>query len=425
MKLGGNNIDKLYLGSTEVDRLYLGAQLVYSAMDADAKAYIDALGTLHAGEQSAIDTFVKTLKAEGIWSKKKAIYPLMGNTYAEHKWNLKDPRDLDAAFRLTNTANNVIHREGYVMAYDVNTQYLNTHLSLNTTMTQNSLNYSFWKSAHVAGDYTEMGTQTSDYSRRAAMQTGFGANFDVDIYRYQNQRASFLPPNYIGLFSGNKTATATQAYKDGVLLGQNVVTPIGTENADLTNPISLLGMNINNNGTVADVPIAGNEYKCFTIGDSLTATEILAEYNAWNTLFTTLDGLTPPATGNGVIYGTLIEDGGGSWSGTGLPANAFDSNPNTFYDALTQTGAWVGQDFGTARSVYQVRILPRTSFVTRLNGAQVQYSDNNSTWTTVATLTTASSGYNTLSFTASSHRYWRILFGTSSFGNCADIEFYN
>ena len=30
----------------------------------------------------------------------KALYPFVGSTASQHKWNLKDPRDLDAAFRL-------------------------------------------------------------------------------------------------------------------------------------------------------------------------------------------------------------------------------------------------------------------------------------------------------------------------------------
>jgi hypothetical protein len=44
---------------------------------------------------------VLELKNAGIWSKMKAIYPFVGGTAATHKWNLKDPRDADAAFRLT------------------------------------------------------------------------------------------------------------------------------------------------------------------------------------------------------------------------------------------------------------------------------------------------------------------------------------
>jgi hypothetical protein len=68
--------------------------------DSDAQAFITAAAITDATQQSAIDTLVKGLKTDGIWTKMKAIYPFVGGTASTHKYNLKDPRDLDAAFRL-------------------------------------------------------------------------------------------------------------------------------------------------------------------------------------------------------------------------------------------------------------------------------------------------------------------------------------
>ena len=69
-------------------------------IDADAQAFITAAAITDPTQQTAIDTLVKGMKADGIWTKMKAIYPFVGGTATTHKWNLKDPRDLDAAFRL-------------------------------------------------------------------------------------------------------------------------------------------------------------------------------------------------------------------------------------------------------------------------------------------------------------------------------------
>jgi hypothetical protein len=44
---------------------------------------------------------VVDLKAAGVWTKMKAIYPFVGGTATTHKFNLKDPRDVDVAYRLT------------------------------------------------------------------------------------------------------------------------------------------------------------------------------------------------------------------------------------------------------------------------------------------------------------------------------------
>ncbi len=71
-----------------------------SSTDADAQAFITAASITDPTQQSAINQLVVDLKGYSIWTKMKAIYPFCGSTASQHKWNLKDPRDLDVAFRL-------------------------------------------------------------------------------------------------------------------------------------------------------------------------------------------------------------------------------------------------------------------------------------------------------------------------------------
>jgi hypothetical protein len=71
-----------------------------SSVDPDAQAFITAASITDPTQQSAINTLVTDLKGYSIWTKMKALYPLVGGTSSTHKWNLKDPRDLDAAYRL-------------------------------------------------------------------------------------------------------------------------------------------------------------------------------------------------------------------------------------------------------------------------------------------------------------------------------------
>jgi hypothetical protein len=68
--------------------------------DADAQAFITAAAITDPTQQAAINTLVVDLKGYSIWTKMKALYPFVGGTAAQHKFNLKDPRDLDAAYRL-------------------------------------------------------------------------------------------------------------------------------------------------------------------------------------------------------------------------------------------------------------------------------------------------------------------------------------
>ena len=71
-----------------------------SAFDPDAQAFITAASITDPTQQSAINQLVVDLKGYSIWTKGKALYPFVGGTASAHKFNLKDPRDLDAAFRI-------------------------------------------------------------------------------------------------------------------------------------------------------------------------------------------------------------------------------------------------------------------------------------------------------------------------------------
>jgi hypothetical protein len=71
-----------------------------AAYDPDAQAFFTASGLTGATNLNAVNQLVLDLKAASIWTKMKAIYPMVGGTAALHKWNLKDPQDLDAAYRL-------------------------------------------------------------------------------------------------------------------------------------------------------------------------------------------------------------------------------------------------------------------------------------------------------------------------------------
>lgn len=70
------------------------------ALDPDADAFITAAAITDPTQQSAVNQLVLDLKTANIWTKMKAVYPFVGGTATTHKWNLKDPRDLDDAFRL-------------------------------------------------------------------------------------------------------------------------------------------------------------------------------------------------------------------------------------------------------------------------------------------------------------------------------------
>jgi hypothetical protein len=102
---GRISIGQIYnriLSASEILQNYDAQKSRYvSSVDPDAQAFITAAGITDPTQQSAINTLVVDLKSDGLWTKMMAIYPLVGGTASSQKYNLKDPRDLDVAYRLT------------------------------------------------------------------------------------------------------------------------------------------------------------------------------------------------------------------------------------------------------------------------------------------------------------------------------------
>jgi len=73
---------------------------VPTVSDPNAQAFLDAAVITDVTQANAVNSLVIGLKDDGLWTNIQAIYPLVGGTAGSHKYNLKDPRDLDAAYRL-------------------------------------------------------------------------------------------------------------------------------------------------------------------------------------------------------------------------------------------------------------------------------------------------------------------------------------
>jgi len=88
-------------------------------------------------EKMYVHTIVLGMKAIEVWNLCPAIYLMVGGTVASHKWNAKDMRDLDAAFRLSFFGSGVHNSLGFagnaINAYADTFLVPNTHLGINTS----------------------------------------------------------------------------------------------------------------------------------------------------------------------------------------------------------------------------------------------------------------------------------------------------
>jgi hypothetical protein len=127
--------------------------------DADAVAFYDACladgVTLNGTQYAAINNLVISLKSSGIWTIMKAVYPMIGGSAASHKYNLKDPRNLDAAYRLT-FVNSPTHSNNGI-AFNGVSQYCNTYLKPNSVIGQNDAHLSFYSRTNSGISGGEMG----------------------------------------------------------------------------------------------------------------------------------------------------------------------------------------------------------------------------------------------------------------------------
>ncbi len=125
-------------------------------LDPDAVAFLTAAGITDGTITSAIDALVTDLKLYGLWTKMKAIYPFVGGTATTHKFNLKNPVDSNAAFRLS-FAGGWTHSANGALPNGTNA-YADTFLNANTMLTNTSNHLSYYsRTLSTAGVRVEIG----------------------------------------------------------------------------------------------------------------------------------------------------------------------------------------------------------------------------------------------------------------------------
>jgi hypothetical protein len=251
---------------------------VVNAVDVDAQAFITAAAITDLAQASAINTLVNDLKSAGVWTKMKALYPMIGGTASSHKWNLKDPRDLDAAFRLVFNGGWAHSATGALP--NGSTGYMNTNLTPSTSLSQNSTHVSYYSRTNNALGGVDVGSRNATATLTAILN-----DTDSKIYFRVNRSAgtanSITPITDSRLFYIlNRTASAQE-----ILFTNTTKTTFSANSSGLsTFPIFL--------GALNDLGVAkffGSKECAFaSIGDGLTDVEAANFYTAVQTYQTTL-----------------------------------------------------------------------------------------------------------------------------------------
>jgi hypothetical protein len=257
--------------------------LLISQLDPNAKAFLTATGITDQTIQSAINTLVVDMKKDGIWDKMKAIYPFCGGTATTHKFNLKDARDADAAFRLAFNGG-WTHSSNGALPNGIN-GYADTRLNTAFSgLIKTSLNLSVYSRTNSnLGQPYDIGNASNLAAslNPTYLITRYSTNVCALGIADESFATSIASTDSRGFFSGGTNGSSTQKiFKNGNLIKTGTA---GT--GALANQPLYIGAN-NSNG-VASL-FSNKQYAFASIGDGLTDTEASNLYTAVQKFQTTL-----------------------------------------------------------------------------------------------------------------------------------------
>jgi hypothetical protein len=232
----------------------------------EAETYMDAViaggGTLDATMSGATRQLFNDLFVAGLWSKIDAFYPLLGgNSSGGQAVNAKSPGTFNMTWNggITFSTNGVLSNGS--------TGYGNTGYVEATNGTSNSVHLGLYTTTDVnfgTGNNGDMGAfDGTDYTAFNVRRAG---NAEGGLQSGFNYSASNVPSNGMNLFV-RPSSSQIIAYRNGASRGTQTINSTGLVG---TRPHFV--MSVNSNGTPA-TPTT-RQYNFFTIGKSLTPTEV-------------------------------------------------------------------------------------------------------------------------------------------------------
>ncbi len=232
-------------------------------IDNDAFNFLTAAGITNTTQRNAINKLVIDLKYYGLWTKQKALYPVVGGTSAAHAVNLKTPGTYNLTF-----SNGWTHTStGMTPA----SAYADTGLNTLTVLPQvNNAAY---------GLYSRTNRGPNDGFQMGNFQSGIGYNLFIlkdtngNIRNTINSTAlmSYTNSDTTGFYQMSRISSTTILNSRNTIITNTTVNSTGTPNCNF-----YLGAR-NNMGTVDaydSVQIA-----FFYISTNLTADEMTSMNN--------------------------------------------------------------------------------------------------------------------------------------------------
>jgi hypothetical protein len=238
-------------------------------VDPDAQAFITAAGITNPTQQGAINTLVLALKGYSIWTKFKAIYPIVGGTASSHAVNLKTPGTYNLTFATgwTHSATGMTPNGA---------TFANSNLLPSTHLNTNSNSFGIYSRTNNTSGTQVYGIWNglASFLQNNLTAANFVSGEVTGIVSYTANPTTSL------LMATRTSSSLLKAFRAGVLLGQNTSSITQIPNINFY-------FGARNNGGNADFWTSHQLAFAF-LGDGLTDAEAANFYTAVQAYQTTL-----------------------------------------------------------------------------------------------------------------------------------------
>lgn len=182
---------------------------------------------------------------------------------AAYKYNLKDPQDTDAAFRLKIFGTWTFTPTG--AKGNGTNSYIDTGLNPLTVLSQNSTHISLYSKTNSVSSFYDMGARSTNFLDLAI---GYGGQTYGGVYANES---TFTDTDSRGFYQSNRIVSTEQTiWKNGV----KRVTSAFSSNTPMSLNIYISGYNLNGTPTL----FSNRQYAFATIGDGLSDSEAAMLY---------------------------------------------------------------------------------------------------------------------------------------------------
>jgi hypothetical protein len=242
-----------------------------SSYDADALAFFTAASITDTTQMNAVNTLVTGLKSNNLWTKMKAIYPVVGGNATAHSKNLKNP----SQYNLTFSSGWVHSSTG--MLPNGTSSFARTGFSPNTIFqSKDDSGVSYYSRTNRTKDYgipfgcnDSSSNAISFWSRLSSNQSVLKLNTNTFTTTVINSVTDSR-----GLWTLNRSSSTQQsAFRNGTNLVTANVTSTGLPTAELiigaNNPLTVIG-----SPSVNMEYYDNEEYSIFLFHDGLTSPQV-------------------------------------------------------------------------------------------------------------------------------------------------------